>query len=948
MQGELTDKAWRVQLFGEPHASFGGTKATFPSVRRATLLFIRLASSSRRIWSRDELCEILWPDEYVDVARDRLRQTLALLNKSLRETGGPSPLLSTKTTLALDHENVEIDANLFSRSLLVARTTSDTQSRINAFEKAMTFAKAPFAEGYLEEWVRQIRSTFAHDLHSARLELANLFWASDQVESAIEILRVATFERPLDEQAAIALLKAYRKDGREAEAQAWAQQYQSRLKSTVGLQPSQALAKEIRRVEEPKRNDDDEVVRTTSLWLDVPRPLTRFFGREEELAWLASTVSDPAHRLVTVTGLGGSGKTRLVSEYLQTASSSWGSTLMVGLAERASVKQVVEALAQGFGFHAQSERVLEDQVIGRLQQGEVLLILDNCEHLCPDLSGLVAKLLDRCPTLKVLATSRVLLDLAGERELALAPLAVPGDRQSENDQLPAMQMLIERVRSVRHDIQLSESDWGILSEICKSVDGIPLALEMVGARARVLSLSQILENLKSGLDFLSTNLSNVPDRHRAMRNALEGSFSDLSYELRDVLIELSVLLGSWTVEAAEAITGHADVWLSIDDLRSRSLIVAESQGHEVRFRMLEVVRQFSQEMAEAGQIEAAIQRHMRYFGEYAVELNSRRIQQDGPEVMIQFLRSLPNFRLATENAFKAGKRAIQQISELTTYLAIFYEDSGHIDEIATSLKRVIDEGLTVQERRPFAIHFYCQALCVQVDLVGINRMIPVVLGTLEDELDAKLRGNVLSGLSYMAWIADRKDVSYRLVDHWERLLRDNSIPRLRNIYRANFANTLHHIGRSREAISLNESILREEESNKEQRLVGDVYVNLARIHRELGDPRKGLTLAVQAVNCCFAVHNKYLTLEAIQEVLSCLVLCDLSHDDLVAGARLLGFVESRREKLGAVIMPYQVAGFDVAHQVLHGYCATQMRSLMQDGSALTESEILNLLQGISG
>lgn len=329
----------------------------------------------------------------------------------------------------------------------------------------------------------------------------------------------------------------------------------------------------------------------------IPSPLSRFVGRRRELDQLRVLVS--AGRLATIVGAGGCGKTRLAIELARSMTSAFSDGIW--LAEFARIEDPGRVAVT----IADAVRALKHPGTGRLESsaqtlsmGHQLLVLDNCEHVLAAVAATAEFLLDSCPSLTILATSREPLGVAGERVWRLSPLSLPtpdGSGQSES-----VELFQDRAQLVAEDAPLPPGQAADVATICLRLDGLPLALELAAAWVPVISLKQVVAGLHEGLAVLGSTAPGVPARHRTMRAAVDWSYRLLSAPMQVAFERLSVFVGGFTVDSAGAVlAGSLDGELStldvIASLVARSLVVADTAGATARYRLLEPVRQFAAE-----------------------------------------------------------------------------------------------------------------------------------------------------------------------------------------------------------------------------------------------------------------------------------------------------------------------------------------------------------------
>jgi predicted ATPase len=346
---------------------------------------------------------------------------------------------------------------------------------------------------------------------------------------------------------------------------------------------------------------------------NLPAPLTSFVGRARDLDAVGALLSHA--RLVTLTGAGGVGKTRLALEVVRRQTGSHhGGVWFVDLAPLADPALVGRAVAAALGVREVAGQPLEETLIQRLREGAALLLLDNCEHLVGACAGLVAALLGGCPRLRVLATSRELLGLTGEAAWRVPSLELPAadGRPEEVAECEAVRLFLERARLARPDLALTARNAPVVAQLCRRLDGIPLALELAAARTRVLGVEEIAARLDDRFRVLTGGERVALPRHRTLRAAVDWSHDLLAEAERALLRRLAVFAGGWTLEAAEAVCGP-DVLDGLGQLVDRSLVLFEQQGGDGRYRLLETIRQYAWErLVEAGEDAELRDRHRKW------------------------------------------------------------------------------------------------------------------------------------------------------------------------------------------------------------------------------------------------------------------------------------------------------------------------------------------------
>ncbi len=353
----------------------------------------------------------------------------------------------------------------------------------------------------------------------------------------------------------------------------------------------------------------------------LPVTSTTLIGREQDIVEVSELLAKPEVRLVTLTGPGGIGKTRLaiaVGEQLDDRYPQ--GTVFVPLASIAQPELVLPRIAAAVGVTLEGVRPPLDVLVEHFAETPTLLALDNLEQIvgvAPDLDQLLA----RCPGLKILATSRTVLRLRAEREYPVGPLTVPAlsgpAAIEELASLPAVQLFVDRAQAARYDFALTDENALAVVEICRRLDGLPLAIELAAARTRLLEPDALLARLGSRLDALGTGPVDLPERQRTLRATVEWSFGLLDDAEQHMLATLSIFVEGWTLEAAVHVSGLTeDRTLDLlDALAGHSLVSVDATDAGPRFRMLAAIRELGAErLAAAADMADVERRHAEYFG----------------------------------------------------------------------------------------------------------------------------------------------------------------------------------------------------------------------------------------------------------------------------------------------------------------------------------------------
>ncbi|MBV9280604.1 MAG: hypothetical protein JOZ41_11020, partial [Chloroflexi bacterium] len=573
--------------------------------RRGRSLLKLLAGTPSHRCRREEIVECLWPERTPQAGADNLRGVVHRIRRALGETGR-SIILSDGEWLCLDPScRWEVDLVEFERRL------ESAGDEIAALEDALSlYFGEPLMEDRSEEWAGPVREGAERLWREGCRRLVRAARPREP-QKALEWLERLLADDPLDEPVVRQLLELLGDVGRRGEAIRRYEDFRRRLEREVAVEP----AEETRRVVEALRARGGSA---------LPLPPTSFVDRAEEVAAARRLLECLEARLLTLTGPGGTGKTRLALHVAREVQEMFADgTFFVSLAP---VKDLPAAMAGAFGLKETGHKGWEDLVREYLEGKHALLVLDNCEHLLAA-AGWLAELLTGCPRVKILATSREPLHLYCEQEIQVAPLPVPhSDRPLTVEELAAydaVTLFVHRARAAKASFRLTQESAPAVRAICSRLDGLPLAIELAAARIKFLSTRELLRHLEHRLQFLTSQASDLPPRHRTLRDTIDWSYQLLRSEERALFARLSVFPGSCPLDAVEAVCNtHVLGIESFDGVASlidKSLLqqVEGSDGEE-RLVMLETIREYALErLEESGEAEETRWRHAVYFAALA-------------------------------------------------------------------------------------------------------------------------------------------------------------------------------------------------------------------------------------------------------------------------------------------------------------------------------------------
>ena len=440
--------------------------------------------------------------------------------------------------------------------------------------------------------------------------------------------------------------------------------------------------------------------RPVPLVTSLPPTLTSFVGREREVAAIDDVLGSA--RLVTLTGAGGCGKTRLATEVARRVAERFpGGVVWIELAGVTEPALVASHIATALGVESTGRPAvdaLRDALREAVRAGELLIVLDNCEHVIDTCAAIVQGALAACAPVRVLATSREALGVAGERAWLVPVLSLPSTDESLGAAVEseAVRLFVDRAQAASATFRLTDLNVGAVARLCRRLDGLPLAIELAAARARAMTPEQMLGRLDDGLRLLASARRGAASRHRTLRDTIDWSYNLLDDAERLVLQRLSAFAGEFSLEAAEAVCADGDV--ASDDvldllaaLVDKSLVVVRDQVDEARYRLLETIRQYAAERLGESAVEAATrERHAQFYASLVREAEPHLITAERPAWVNRLHRELDDLRIALGWS-RLHDRALYV--ELAGKLGWFWYSSG----LWTEGRRWLEEALGLPE-----------------------------------------------------------------------------------------------------------------------------------------------------------------------------------------------------------------------------------------------------------
>lgn len=680
----------------------GSPVAPPPPASRA--LLARLLLSAGRVVPAEHLIDLLWGEDLPSDPPNALQTRVAKLRRALTASGVDASLVRTRAPgYVIDVDPSCVDALDFERRLAVARgamTRDDERATLRTYEEALAMWAGPaLADLSSSPWVDAERVRLDELRLAATEERLELLSVATP-ETAVPELEALVARHPLREGLTRRLMVALYRQGRQADALDAYERLRQTLAEELGLDPApelQGLAQAILR-QEPSLGGDRTAAAGSPPRGGVPERQTTFVGRESEMEELVALTTTT--RLLTLTGMGGLGKTSLALEVARRIERTTPRDVyVVRLATLDRDGDVAGALAEQLSVPVPPGGSPLERVTATLAPASGLLLVDNCEHVVDAVAFVVEHILTRCPDLSILATSREALAVPGEVQWPVAPLAV--EASGPPGSAAAVRLFLDRSRQAAPALVLDEAALEEVTGICRDLDGVPLALELAAARTKMFPPAQLRSMISERLDVLGVNARG--EDGSSLRATLDWSYEMLSPRERLLLERLSVFQGGWTLSAAERVCAGGrldahDILSMLTGLVDRSLVIADPLTG--RFRMLVTVRHYAWErLCNRSDFHDVVGSHLTWCLDFADQHEPMLRQGTGYPV---FLGEAANLRAALTRSLDARTRDIGRGMQLAVSMVWFWYQ-GLRDEGVRTLEELLATGEGEERARAGAL-----------------------------------------------------------------------------------------------------------------------------------------------------------------------------------------------------------------------------------------------------
>jgi len=660
--------------------------------RKALQLVKLLALAPQQRLSSEQVLDVLWPEQDPGTLNAALRQTCYLARRALAL---PEALLVRGGVIALaPPDRCAIDWIAFERAASVARRTRSRDDYVAALAR---YGGPLLPDDRYADWALALAERLHGLTLTLRRELAALHEEAGEESAAEPVWQRILADEAADEEAHVGLMRLYARQGRRQLAMRQYQLLHTRLRDDLDVAPNsqtQNLYAAILGGHFPPAAPPPKAPAAPPRALPpqaFPTPLTRLIGRTAEIAAAVALVGGDA-RLVTLTGAGGCGKTRLALGVAEVLHPDFPDGVWwVSLAALFDGALVAGAVAEVVGARPTPQQTPLAALTALLGQRTALIVLDNAEHLRASCAELALALLSACAGLRIVVTSRAALRVVGEQTWRVPSLPIPGAVNGEASEAEhaalatndAVALFVARARLVRADFALTAGNAAAVASICRTLEGLPLAIELAAARVGLLEPGQLAARLGDALGVLGGGAHGLPPRQLTLRATLDWSYDLLAAPEQILLGRLSVFAGGWTLDAAETIGADAglDVLLGLAELVEHSLVQVEpdARGDEPRYRLLEPTRQYAAARLAATATEAATREaHARYFLALAERVDPKNVWTSDPATAHRLRPELGNLRAAW--AWWIERREHEACTRLVGALRLFWRQQEYIHE----------------------------------------------------------------------------------------------------------------------------------------------------------------------------------------------------------------------------------------------------------------------------
>ncbi len=709
----------RVKLLGRFELERQGVRLShsiWPRSKTLTLFKI-LVSERGRVFTQDQLIELLFFESPMDKALENLYRRVSevrrVLEPRLKKGSQSRYILNVGQQGYCCNEKIHcwVDIEAFQASFEHAKKfehSKDFQNAIAAYQDMLNFYEGDFlSEDLYEDWTQPHRARLQQLYFEAFLRQSQCYAHMGHFQQAIDVCQALILKKSTYESAYQQKIRYHSELNQPTMALHTYERCLNALKEELHVAPSSETKALYEKIVQQQTKTPSQKIRT-----NVPTPLTSFVGRDRELLEIKNLLTLTQTRLLTLTGFGGVGKTRLAqkiaTELIESMPDGIG---WVKLAELSDPNLVPQAVASALHVREEAGRSLIKSLIDFLSHKQLVLILDNCEHLITACAKLVEMLLENAPTLRILTTSREPLGVPGEISYLVTSFALPDlERLARGgidldvlSQYESVRLFLERAKALQPSFALTERNASVIAHICFRLDGIPLALELAAAKVKVLSVEQIAERLEHGFQLLTAPTRTALPKEQTLRAAMDWSYQLLTPAQAVLFHRLSVYNGGSTLAAVESVCARepllqAEILETLTQLIDKSLLFTEEQQGVTRYRMLNTIHQYARErLTESGEYDAFLKRHLNWFVALAEQAETQLLDADQTLWLKRLDEDYDNFRAALRWSLERDEDEAILGLRLVGALGPFWLARSHLDEGSHRLEAALPKAPTAPD-----------------------------------------------------------------------------------------------------------------------------------------------------------------------------------------------------------------------------------------------------------
>jgi predicted ATPase/DNA-binding SARP family transcriptional activator len=669
-------------LLGDVEVWLNGQRLDIGHARQRCVLVALLVDVNQAV-TADQLIDRVWANEPPYRSRNALAAYVSRLRQSLAGADEVA-IVRSPGGYTLRTDPLTVDLYSFRRMVAAARVLLDPAEAASAFDAALKLWRGEPFTALDTPWTNDVRDSLLLERISVTLDRNDAALRAGRHAELLGELTGAVQAHPLDERLAGQLMLAQYRSGRQAEALDTYRKTRDRLVDELGVDPSPLLQTVHQQILDGEAAPSSEVpapaarVATRPL-AGLPRRATSFVGRERDLAGIGAALADGP--VVTLTGVGGVGKTRLAMEAAERQQTRFADG--VSICELAPIEDgsaVTHAVAAVLRLQQQQGLGIEDTVIEYLRAREMLLVVDNCEHVLEDAALLLDRIAGHCPGVTVLATSREALGIAGERVVPVEPLPVDD----------ATALFADRAKATRSDFDLASEPVGAVAEICRRLDGLPLAIELAAARMRAMSSLDVARRLDRQR-LLTGGARGAHPRQQSLSATIDWSFQLLSAPEQALFARLSVFAGGFDIDGAHGVcsdedTDEDDTLELLTGLIDKSMVAVRAGTDISRYAILETLRAYGRDRLQENSLDDEYaMHHAEFYTALAERAAAGMHGADERHWVLQMLPDYDNLRAAFEHAMTdrdidLAMRLVTSLPEFV-HLRIGYESSGWAERL---------------------------------------------------------------------------------------------------------------------------------------------------------------------------------------------------------------------------------------------------------------------------